>query len=79
MKTNGYLYAMVGMRVKYRTNFGKGNSVVATIERIELCKDEHCKDGMEVSEVLASELHRCCIDLDNGFWAYGYQVEELIG
>lgn len=79
MKTNGYLYAMVGMRVKYRTNFGKGNSAIATIERIELCKGEHCKDGMEVSEVLASELHRCCVDLSNGFWAYGYQIEELIG
>ena len=79
MKTNGIEIVKVGMKVKYRGSFGSGPIEVVTIEYMELCEREHEKYGEPVSEVSVKDLHRCCLDLDNGHWAYGYQVCEVLG
>lgn len=69
----------VGMKVKYRGCFGSGPVTEATIEYIELCESEHEKYGEPVSEVSVKDLRRCCLDLSDGHWAYGYQVVGIIG
>ena len=79
LKTNGHKTVKVGMKVGYRGCFGSGPYEEVTIEGIELCEDEHEKYGEIVDEVDANDLYRCCLDLDNGHWAYGYQVERIIG
>lgn len=79
MKTNGKEFVKVGMKVKYRGSFGHGPIEEVTIEGIELCESEHEKYGIPTDEVWVKDLNRCCLDLDNGHWAYGYQVVEIIG
>lgn len=79
LKTNGHDTIKVGMKVIYRGNFGFGPEEEVTIEYIELCDCEHAKYGEPVNEVRAEDLHRCCVDLDNGHWAYGYQITEILG
>jgi hypothetical protein len=49
------------------------------VEYIELCEDEHEKYGEPVDEVAVQDIKRCCIDLSDGHWAYGYQITEIIG
>ena len=79
LKTNGHNLVKVGMKVMWRGGFGFDAPKEATLEYIELCEDEHEKYGEPVSEVRAEDLYRCCVDLDNGHWAYGYQITEIIG
>lgn len=79
LKTNGHKIVKVGMKVKYRGSFGSGPIEETTIESIELCEDEHEKYGVLVSEVSVKDLYRCCLDLDNEHWAYGYQITEILG
>lgn len=79
LKKNGHEIVKVGTKVMYRGEWGYGPLEQVTIERIELCECEGCKYGDEVSEVSADDLYRCCVDLDNEHWAYGYQIEEIIG
>ena len=78
MKTNGNMSVKVGQKVKYRGNFGSGPIQVVEIESIELCEDEHEKYGTPVDEVDVWDLKRCCVTLDNGHWAYGYQIVEIL-
>ena len=78
MKTNGKMSVKVGQKVKYRGNFGSGPIEVVTLESIELCEDEHEKYGTPVDEVDVWDLNRCCVCLDNGHWAYGYQIVEIL-
>jgi len=79
MRTNGNKIVKIGTKVRYRSAFGFGNDVEATIVDIELCDHQHQKYGEIVSEVDVDNLYRCSITLDNGHWAYGYQVDEIIG
>lgn len=50
---------------------------VAKIIGIELCENKYEKYGIEVKQVYALYKDRCVFDLDNGHWAYGYQVDII--
>lgn len=78
MITNGNKIVKVGQEVKYRGCFGSGPITSAKIEGMELCEDEHEKYGEPVDEVFVGDLSRCCLDLSDGHWAYGYQVVEIL-
>lgn len=78
MITNGHKIVKVGQKVKYRGDFGSGHVEVVKLEGIELCEDEHEKYGEPVDEVDVKDLYRCCVSLDNGHWAYGYQIVEIL-
>ena len=79
MKTNGNIIVKTGMKVKYRGSWGTGPLTTAKIIGIELCESEHEKYGEPVSAVYAKDLRRCCVDLSDNHWAYGYQIEEILG
>ena len=76
---NGYETVKVGMTVEYRGCFGNGPVTTAKIESIDLCEDEHEKYGESVTEVDPSDLHRCCVSLDDNHWCYGYQIDTIVG
>ena len=75
---NPFIIVKVGTKVLYRGSFGTGPKKEATIIGIELCEREHEKYGEPVEEVCAIDLPRCCVDLSDGHWAYGYQVTDII-
>ena len=79
LKTNGHNLVKVGMKVMYRGAFGFGMPMETTLDGIELCESEHEKYGYPVNEVRAEDLYRCCVDLSDGHWAYGYQITEILG
>lgn len=79
LKTNGHETLKVGMAVIYRPSWGYDAPVEVKVEYIELCDMEGCKYGEPVEEVSAEDVYRCCVDLDNGHWAYGFQIDEIIG
>ncbi len=67
----------VGDTVLWRGCFGSDSPKLAVIEYMELCKDIHMKEGEPVEEVTLQELPRAIVDLDNGHWAYGTQIQPL--
>lgn len=79
MRTNGHNTLKVGMNVVYRGSWGQDAPKETTVEYIELCEREHEKYGEPVDEVAVQDISRCCIDLSDGRWAYGYQITEIIG
>lgn len=79
LKTNGYNLVKEGMKVMYRGCFGMDAPKEAVLTGIELCEDEHEKYGTPVMSVRAEDLYRCCVDLSDGHWAYGYQITEILG
>lgn len=79
MKTNGHTTLKKGMSVIYRGSWGHDASKETTIESIELCESEDEKYGELVDEVLVEDIRRSVVDLADGHWAYGWQIEELIG
>ena len=60
-------YIKIGTKVDSR--FG-----TAKITGIELCKDGS-KYGIGMDKIFVEDKDRCTFDMDNGHWAYGYQVE----
>ena len=79
MNTNGHKTIKVGMTVIYRGSWGYDAPEKVKIEGIELCDCEGCKYGEPVDEVPVEDVRRCTFDLDNGHWAYGFQIDEIIG
>jgi hypothetical protein len=67
----------VGDVVLWRGSFGTAPAKRARVIAIELCHGAHEKDGDPVDEVESRLLGRCCVDLDNGHWAYGDQISLL--
>lgn len=79
MRTNGHNTLKVGMKVIYRGCWGMDAPKETIVEDIELCEQEHEKYGELVDEVPVEDIKRCCVDLADGHWAYGYQITEIIG
>lgn len=71
-------FLKVGMEVRYRPCFGRGEPKVATVEGIELCDDGE-KYGIELDKIPAMRISECTLTLDDGNWAYGTQVDEILG
>lgn len=78
MKTNGCKTVKVGQEVVYRGSWGHDAPKTVTVECIELCECEHQKYGEVVNEADVVDIPRCCFDLSDGHWCYGYQIVELI-
>jgi hypothetical protein len=78
MNTNGKKTINVGTKVTYRGSWGRGPIKKATIKGIELCDCENAKYGTPVSEVAVEDIRRCIFDLNDGHWAYGDQIVEIL-
>ena len=57
----------------------KGTTVItrfgeAKVTGSELCKSHSEKYGIGVDKIFVEDQDRCVFDMDNGHWAYGYQV-----
>tara|TARA_Y100001954_G_scaffold191950_1_gene206492 strand:+ start:439 stop:639 length:201 start_codon:yes stop_codon:yes gene_type:complete len=61
-------YIQIGTKVS--TRFGE-----AKVTGIELCKNHSEKYGIDVDKIFVEDKDRCVFDMDNGHWAYGYQVQ----
>ena len=79
MRTNGHKMLKTGMKVIYRGSWGTDAPKETTVEYSELCEQEHEKYGEPVDEGAVEDIKRCCVDLTDGHWAYGYQITEIIG
>ena len=64
-------YIKIGTKVDSR--FG-----TAKITGIELCKDGS-KYGIGMDKIFEKDKDRCTFDMDNGHWAYGYQINPIQG
>lgn len=61
---------MIKIGTKVTTRFGE-----AKVTGIELCKNHSEKEGIRIDKIWLQDKDRCVFDMDNGHWAYGYQVE----
>ena len=78
MKTNGNKTIKVGTKVTYRGSWGHGPIKEATIQGIEICDCEYAKYGTPVSEASVEDIRRCVFGLNDGHWAYGDQLVEIL-
>ena len=62
-------YIKIGTKVS--TQWGD-----AKITDIELCQNGE-KYGIPQKEIFIEDKDRCTFDLDNGHWAYGYQIQTI--
>ena len=62
-------YIKIGTKVSSR--FGE-----AKVTGIELCKDGS-KYGIGMDKIFVEDKDRCTFDMDNGHWAYGYQINPI--
>jgi len=61
---------LIKIGTKVNTRYGE-----AKVKGIDLCKNEGDKEGIRVEKIWVDLKDRCVFDMDNGHWAYGYQVE----
>ncbi len=66
----------IGDTVMWRGSWGTENPQNATVEAIEI--DCENKTGKSVTKVEWSKVNEdVIVTLDNGHWAYGYQITQL--
>ena len=70
-----------GHKVMWRGAWGKDPAVEATVEAIEICAI-NSKNGTEVKSVAWNTVkgysnRQVVVTLDNGHWAYGYQLDKM--
>ena len=68
----------VGSRVMWRGGFGSEPAVEAKVKRIEETDEPHDKYGREVDSIDFENRDCSVIDLDNGHWCYGDQIEDVL-
>ena len=68
----------VGSRVMWRGSWGSDPAVETTVERIEKTTEPHCKDGKSVKCIDFDERDCSVMDLANGHWCYGDQIEDVL-
>ena len=67
----------VGDYVMWRGNFGDDEPKKARVKLIEYCR-RNAKHGKDVPEIPWSQVkEHAVVDLQNGYWAYGYQIEQI--
>jgi hypothetical protein len=49
----------------------------AKVTGIELCASHSEKYGIDVDKIFVADKDRCVFDMDNGHWAYGYQINPI--
>ena len=68
----------VGEVVLCRGGWGSEAPQPVTITHLELCVEAGDKYGVRVAELPWSEKGRAVVDMDNGHWCYGYQIEPPV-
>ncbi len=70
----------IGQKVIWRGSFGKAKPIEAVVKYIQKNETNGSKDGRSVISIPWSEVtdRNILVDLDNGFWAWGYQISENI-
>lgn len=68
----------IGSTVNWRGSWGMDVAKPVNVKRIEIC-EEGQKEGVEVESVSYEELEtkNVVFSLDNGHWAYGYQIDKF--
>ena len=67
----------VGDTVIWRGGWGSDAPQKAKIIGLYKCKEAGDKYGDEVDSILWVNIEYACVDLDNGHWAYGSQLERI--
>ena len=68
----------VGSRVMWSGGWGSEPAVEAKVERIEETDEPHDKYGREVDCIDFEDRDCAVLDLDNGHWCYGDQIEDVL-
>jgi len=72
--TQTHTHIRVGDLVWWRHGFGKQPAELARVERIELVEPNQSDGGESVMEVEWVRDRSFVVDLDNGHWAYAFQI-----
>ena len=67
----------VGDTVLCRGRFGREAALPVTITHLELCVEAGDKWGVPVDELPWAAKDRAVVNLANGTWAYGSQIEPV--
>lgn len=65
----------IGDRVLWRGAWGKDAPRIATVLDMELCEQPRMKYGIPTNEIFYRDKDRTVFTLNNGSWAYGFQIE----
>jgi len=63
--------------VIWRGGWGTQSPKKAIVVRMELCENEREKYGELIDAIDLKDKNRAVFSLDNGHWAYGYQIEVV--
>ena len=66
-----------GDQVWWRGSWGNDSWVKAKIVGIELVNAGQKENGIAIESIPVEVKDHCVFDLDNGHWAYGYQIKEV--
>lgn len=66
-----------GDQVWWRGSWGNDSWERAKIVGIELVNAGQKQEGIAVDKIPVEVKDNCVFDLDNGHWAYGYQIKEV--
>lgn len=69
----------LGDKVIWKGSWGRDEAKVATVTRIEIVKKGQKEDGVLVAQVPWGIVQDfVVVGLDNGHWAYGYQIKPEV-
>lgn len=68
----------IGTKVIYRPAWGREQPKTAIVEAIDKCKHEGDKYGDSVTEISWRDKDYGTYSLNDGHWAYGYQIKKIV-
>jgi hypothetical protein len=68
----------LGSRVMWRGAWGSEEPKEAKVEGIEETEEPHSKYGTEVAFIDFDNRECSVLELDNGHWCYGDQIDEVL-
>lgn len=66
-----------GDQVWWRGSWGNDSWQQAKVVGIELVNKGQKENGIAIEHIPVEVKDHCVFDLDNGHWAYGYQIKEI--
>lgn len=66
-----------GDQVWWRGSWGNDAWQKAKVVGIELVNNGQKENGVAIEHIPVEVKDNCVFDLDNGHWAYGYQIREV--
>ena len=66
-----------GDQVWWRGSWGIDAWQKAKVVGIELVNEGQKENGVAIEQIPVEVKDNCVFDLDNGHWAYGYQIREI--